>query len=124
MGPTIAHNKEAQEFFTELSGYRAVLQYRQANGVMSIVHTRVPVEIRNRGVAAQLMRAALAAAHANGWRVEPACSYARAFMQQEVRNAAAADDATAHHSHLDALLDEALSESFPASDVPAIGGDH
>ncbi len=123
MGPVIAHNEAAQEFSAELSGCRAVLQYRQANGFMSIVHTRVPLEIRNRGVAAQLMRAALAAARAHGWQVEPACSYARAFMQQEIRSAAAADDA-AHHSHLDALLDEALNESFPASDVPAIGGDH
>jgi predicted GNAT family acetyltransferase len=81
---------------------------------MSITHTRVPRPIGGRGVAAELMRSALDLAAANGWTVNPVCAYAVAYMK---RHPAAQAD-----SHLEELLDEALEESFPASDSPAVGG--
>jgi predicted GNAT family acetyltransferase len=76
------------EFFADVEGYRPLLQYRCADRVMSIVHTKVPAPLRKRGIAAELVRAALALARAQGWRVDPACSYAREFMD---RNAEYAD---------------------------------
>jgi len=119
----VQHDCAAQEFSAELSGCRSILQYRYANGVMTIVHTKVPGAVRGRGVAAQLMRAALTVAREKGWKVNPACSYALAFMRRETQYADLLFDADAERKHADALLDEALDESFPASDVPSIGGD-
>jgi hypothetical protein len=60
------------------------------------------------------MATALDAARTAGWSVNPACSYAKAYM---ARHGHAGDK-----QHLDELLDEALDESFPASDSPSVGG--
>jgi predicted GNAT family acetyltransferase len=124
----IQHDPKAREFTAELSGYRAVLQYGYANRVMTIAHIRVPEPISGRGVAAGLASAALRLAREEGWTVNPECAYARAFMRRtqeyaDLMSAAAAGD-EAEHEHVDALLDEALDESFPASDPPAVGGEN
>jgi predicted GNAT family acetyltransferase len=134
----IQHDSKAQEFTAELSGYRAVLQYRYADRVMTIAHIGVPAAISGRGVAAELARAALHLAREGGWTVNPECSYARAFMRRHheyadlLSTAASVDEPASRpagerdteHEHVDALLDEALDESFPASDPPAVGGEH
>jgi uncharacterized protein len=130
----IQHNQKAQEFTAELSGYRGALQYRSANRVMTIAHITVPPAIGGRGVAAELASAALHWAREQGWTVIPECAYARAFMRRHDEYAdlwsaqapdrppaqpTAADES--NRKHVDALLDEALDESFPASDPPAVG---
>ncbi len=111
---TISHDENAQRFSTEVDGQHAELEYTLADGVMTITHTRVPRAIGGRGIAAELMRSALQAARERGWDVDPACSYAAAYMRKQRE---APDKA-----HMDELLDEALEESFPASDSPAVGG--
>jgi uncharacterized protein len=124
----IQHDPKAGEFTAELSGYRAVLQYRFADRVMTIAHIRVPEAISRRGIAAELASAALRLAREERWTVNPECAYARAFMRRhqeyaDLMSAAASVD-EAEHEHVDALLDEALDESFPASDPPAVGGEN
>ena len=111
---SISHDPGAHRFSTEVDGSHAELDYTLADRVMTITHTRVPPAIGGRGVAAQLMGAALAAARAAGWTVNPACSYAAAYMAKHAQDA--------DKQHVDELLDEALEESFPASDSPAVGG--
>ena len=110
----ISHDHGAMQFSTEVDGHRAQLDYTVANGVMTITHTGVPAAIGSRGIAAELMRAALKVAAERGWSINPACSYAAAFMR---KHALAPEKA-----HIDELLDEALEESFPASDSPSVGG--
>ena len=110
---TISHDQDAKRFSTEVEGHRAQLDYTLADGVMTITHTRVPPEIGGRGIAAELMRAALQVAAERGLSIDPACSYAAAYMRKQ---------AQPDKVHMDELLDEALEESFPASDSPAVGG--
>ncbi|HEY6619856.1 MAG TPA: GNAT family N-acetyltransferase [Steroidobacteraceae bacterium] len=111
---TINHDQNAKQFTTEVDGHHAELDYTVAGSVMTIAHTRVPREIGGRGIAAELMRAALQVAAERGLSINPACSYAAAYMRKQAQSR--------DKVHLDELLDEALDESFPASDSPAVGG--
>ena len=111
---TISHDRGAHQFSTVVDGSRAHLDYTLSGTVMTITHTRVPDAIGGRGVAAELMRAAVAAAVESGWTIEPACSYAAAYLVRHPQET--------EKEHVDALLDEALDESYPASDSPAVGG--
>jgi hypothetical protein len=110
----IKHDSQARRLSTELEGHSGQLDYELNGKVMSITHTLVPSAIGGRGVAAELMRSALDLATTNGWTVNPVCSYAVAYLK---RHPASGTDA-----HREELLDEALDESFPASDPPAVGG--
>jgi predicted GNAT family acetyltransferase len=110
----IKHDSHAHRLSTELEGQTGLLDYELDGKVMSITHTWVPGPIGGRGVAAELMRSALALAVANGWTVKPVCTYAVAYMKKHPTEGTDA--------HLEELLDEALEESFPASDSPAVGG--
>jgi predicted GNAT family acetyltransferase len=78
----IQHDPAAHRFSTEVEGWEAVLEYRLTDGVMCITHTGVPAPIAGRGIAAALMRAAVGAAATAGWRVDPLCSYAAAFLRR------------------------------------------
>jgi len=118
----IDHDPAAQRFTTVLDGMRAVLDYTLADGVMTITHTGVPPSIEGRGIAGRLMREALIIARGNGWRVLPACSYAAAYIKKHPDEAPASDPRDdAQRRHESDLLDEALDESFPASDAPSVG---
>ena len=111
----IDHDSGRHRLSTQLEGQTALLDYELDGKMMSITHTRVPSQIGNRGVAAELMRSALELAAANAWTVQPVCSYAVAYMKKHPPGANAG-------AHLEDLLDEALDESFPASDSPSVGG--
>jgi len=59
-----------------------VAEYTLVGDVMRIHHTEVPPTLGNRGIAAQIVRAAFAYAEANGLKVEPWCSYVRNYMRR------------------------------------------
>jgi uncharacterized protein len=109
---TVSHDAATQRFTTEVAGHTGELDYTLSGNVMNITHTRVPPAIGGRGVAAELMKAALNTAQEQRWTVNPVCSYAVAYLQRHPDP----------RGHLEELLDEALDESFPASDSPSVGG--
>jgi predicted GNAT family acetyltransferase len=110
----VNHDSRAHRLSVQLEGQTALLEYELDGKIMRITHTFVPPPIGGRGVAAELMRTALELAAANQWTVQPVCSYAVAYMKNHPSDKTSA--------HLEELLDEALEESFPASDSPAVGG--
>jgi hypothetical protein len=119
----ISHDPSARQFTTEVDGRRAQLDYTLAGRAMTVTHTRVPEEIGGRGIAAELMSAALSTARSAGWTVTPACSYAAAYMAKHPQGAEQGSaERSPEQRHVDDLLDEALDESFPASDSPSVGG--
>ena len=78
----IEHRADSRRFEAVVDGARAELEYRLDAGVMTITHTSVARAIEGRGIAAALTQAALAHARAHGWKVRPACSYARSYMRR------------------------------------------
>jgi predicted GNAT family acetyltransferase len=78
----IHHDTIAQRFHADVGGAEAECVYRLAGSLMNIVHTEVPPQAEGRGIAAALVRAALAHARTMGWRVRPSCSYVASYMRR------------------------------------------
>lgn len=79
---TVQHNAAAHRYEAVVDGHRSVCEYAMADGRMVFTHTLVPPELRGRGIAEQLVRAALADARAAGHKVVPACSYVAKFIER------------------------------------------
>lgn len=79
---TVVHDTAGHRFITEVDGHEAELVYVPEDGAIAIVHTGVPSQIGGRGVAGDLVKAALEFARAQDLKVKPRCAYAEAFMQR------------------------------------------
>ncbi len=78
----IRHDAEASCFECHVDGLRCVIDYRLLGGVMHIDHTEVPPALEGRGIAAAMVRFALAHAREQALKVNPLCSYVRIYMQR------------------------------------------
>jgi predicted GNAT family acetyltransferase len=78
----IQHNEAASRFEAHFDAGLAVAVYRLVGTEMQMTHTEVPPSLEGRGIAAQLVAAALDHAEAQGWTVRPLCSYVRSYMQR------------------------------------------
>lgn len=82
MSITIDHDAGLGRFSAVVHGHLCVCDYRLREGVMAITHTEVARELEGQGIAAELVRAALAHARDNGLKVRPLCSYVQAYMRR------------------------------------------
>lgn len=78
----VIHNPAASRFEATIDGQLAICDYRRDGRTLVLPHTVVPAALQGRGVAAELVRAALAWARAEGLEVEPWCSYVAAYMHR------------------------------------------
>ncbi len=78
----VRHNSAASRFEASVEGQLCVCQYRLFGKTMMLTHTGVPQALRGRGIAAQLVQAALEHARARQLKVRPDCSYAEVYMQR------------------------------------------
>jgi predicted GNAT family acetyltransferase len=78
----VRHNSGESRFEAVVAGHLSVADYERRDGAFVMTHTFVPPELRGRGVAEKLVRAALDHAASEGLRVVPACSYVEAFIRR------------------------------------------
>ena len=78
----VQHNPGANRYEAVVDGHLSVCEYELSGEQMVFTHTLVPPELRGRGVAELLVRAALADARTAGRRVVPACSYVAKFIER------------------------------------------
>jgi len=78
----VVHDTAGHRFTVQMDGHEAELVYVPEDGAIAIVHTGVPTEIGGLGVAADLVKAALEFARAQGLKVAPRCSYAEAYVRK------------------------------------------
>lgn len=83
----IRHDSATSRFTTTVDGHQGYVEYEEGDGVMTITHTIVPPEIGGRGVAGQLVQAALEYARAEGLKVVPRCSYAAGYFDKHPEDA-------------------------------------
>ena len=80
--PAVQHNAAGHRYEAMVDGHLSVCEYKLRDGRMIFTHTVVPPELRGRGIAEKLVRAALADARTNGRKVEPQCSYVAKFIER------------------------------------------
>jgi predicted GNAT family acetyltransferase len=78
----VVHNAGASRFELRSQGQLCIAKYEVIDGVMWLTHTETPPALRGRGLAAQVVRAALDHARAHGLKVRPACSYVRTYLRR------------------------------------------
>ena len=82
MTVAVAHNTARRRFEATVDGHLCVADYHLRDGVMWMTHTGVPPAVGSRGIAAELVRVALAYAEETGLKVEPSCSYVEVYMRR------------------------------------------
>ena len=82
-GEVIVVNRNIGEnrYEATVQGKLCVAEYVIKGDRMIFTHTFVPVELRGRGIAEKIVRAALADVRAQKLRVVPACSYVARFIE-------------------------------------------
>lgn len=75
-------NPRRHRLEAEVEGTIAFVEYELGPGTISFTHTLVPVALRGRGIATQLVQAALAAAQAQRREVVPLCSFFAHYMRR------------------------------------------
>ncbi|HEY7406079.1 MAG TPA: GNAT family N-acetyltransferase [Candidatus Angelobacter sp.] len=78
----VKHNEAGGQFEIALESGPAFLQYRRTGDSMRLIHTEVPELMRGRGLANQLVRAALDYAHFNQLKVIPICPFVKLYLQK------------------------------------------
>ena len=78
----VKHDPSKPRFEATVDGRLCVADYRLHGGVMLLFHTEVPHGLQGRGIASELVRAALDHARTEGLKVRPDCSYVARWMQR------------------------------------------
>ena len=78
----VEHDAARGCFHATVDGQRCVVDYFLDGRVMRLTHTGVPPPLEGRGIAAALVREALAHARRRGLKVDPQCSYVSGYMQR------------------------------------------
>jgi predicted GNAT family acetyltransferase len=78
----VSHDLSNQRFELHLEQQVAVLQYQQADGIITFTHTGVPTELEGRGLGGKLARAGLEYARTNGLRVVAQCWFVAGYLER------------------------------------------
>ena len=79
---TVTHNPGASRFEAQVQGVLALCEYQRSGNVVAFTHTEVPDALQGRGIAAALVKAALAWCRAEGLQAKPLCSYVDLYMKR------------------------------------------
>ena len=78
----VVDNPDKSRFEVHVDGHTGELVYELDGSRLTLVHTGVPDELEGRGLAGQLVRAAVARARAEELTIVPWCPYARQWLRK------------------------------------------
>ena len=76
----VIHNEAASCYELTEDGATAFASYVRDGDVLMFDHTVTPPELRGRGVASRVVKAALADVRARGFKIVPACSFVTDYV--------------------------------------------
>jgi predicted GNAT family acetyltransferase len=83
----IVDNAERHRFEQEKDGKLVFANYRLRDGVYALVHVEADPALRGTGAAGRFMTALIEYAREHGLKLQPLCSYARAWFQRHPEDA-------------------------------------
>lgn len=78
----VTHHPETQSFDLTVDGQHCYVRYVMHGPVMALTSTQVPAAVGGRGIAAELVKAALDYASAQQLKIQPVCSYVVTYLQR------------------------------------------
>ena len=82
----IRHDPQARKYYAIVDGQEAVLQYSEAGpGTLNYWRTFVPVPLRGKGIADEIVRHALEDALEKGLKIVPSCWFVDVYIQRHAR---------------------------------------
>lgn len=79
--PVVEHQPEQHRFICDTGNGVAEMTYQLKGSVVDFDHTYVPGTARGRGIAALLVDAGVAWARAQGFSLQPSCTYVRTYLR-------------------------------------------
>jgi predicted GNAT family acetyltransferase len=83
---SVTDNPERSRFELVEQGMTAFANYRRQDDVVIVPHVEAPPALRGKGTADRLMKGIVEKARADGFKIEPWCSYAAAWFRRHPEN--------------------------------------
>lgn len=78
----VKNDTSGNRFFLEIEGDEVYLMYDESNNVIDLYSTYTPPQLRGKGLAAEVVKAALEYAKEKKLKVIPSCWYVRKFLEK------------------------------------------
>lgn len=82
MKEKVIHNKAKSQFIIVIDGKESLVDYFIDKKKMNLYHTYTHPDLRGKGLAAQVVKAALEYAEKNNLKVVDGCSYVQSFISK------------------------------------------
>ena len=82
MEEKVIHEKDNERFVIYVEGNEVYVEYTMAGNEINLHHTFTDPALRGKGLAAQVVRAALEYANEKNLKVIPTCSYVQSFVSK------------------------------------------
>ena len=80
MNEVVSNNKLQHRFELTVDGHIAAAHYELDGGVITFVHTEVPVELGGKGIGSKLVQGALDQVRADGLKVIAQCPFVKGWI--------------------------------------------
>jgi predicted GNAT family acetyltransferase len=118
MADELNDNRSLGRYELTIDGATAFITYRRCGNVVILMHTEVPGVLSGRSAGSRLAKEVLDHLKKSGVKIVPECPFIASYVRKHPEFRELVEKPSA--AEIDARLDEALAETFPASDPLAV----